>query len=70
MMIDIDQFVPITINQWSPSGIYGVQIDDHSEYEAALIILPGKGRIYYNGLKLIAKIIRIDGLFVDLMVIQ
>ncbi|QEI03589.1 hypothetical protein [Rachiplusia nu nucleopolyhedrovirus] len=69
-MIDIDQLVKITIKDWKSSGIHGVVIEDYDEFEAALIVLPGKGKIYYNGLKLTARIIRIDKLFVDLVAIE
>ncbi|QED40552.1 hypothetical protein [Chrysodeixis includens nucleopolyhedrovirus] len=69
-MIGVDQHVVITIKQWKSSGIHEVIIDQYANYTGALIVAPGKGKIYYNGLQLTAKIIRVDKLYVDLVVVK
>jgi hypothetical protein len=65
--IIVGQHLNVIIVDRTLHGIHGVRVVGHDEHRAALIVPPNSKKIIYKGLELTARVIRVDGLNVDLV---
>lgn len=67
MILKVGDLVEVIIVEWNLCGLHSVKIINFNNYDG--ILMPNTRKmceIYYTGLKLIARVIRINKTFVDL----
>lgn len=74
MFLNIHDVVEVVIVKWNLHGLYNVRIIGFDYYTGLLIPLRNKTQhgtywsgIYYEGLKLPARVVRVNNQFVDLV---
>ena len=71
MSIKVGDIVEVIIDKWRLYGLHQVKIKNAAEYNGLLItscnISMRPRKIYYTGLNVRARIVRIDNYFVDLI---
>lgn len=71
MIVKIGDIVEVTIDKWRLYGLHQVKITNALQYSGILITssdIPTRhAKIYYTGLNVTARIVRIDNYYVDLV---
>nr|UPO71120.1 orf25b [Trichoplusia ni single nucleopolyhedrovirus] len=73
MILRLDQIVKIVITKSAIHGIHKVQLIDEKNdkiddyYQAVLIVPPGTGKVFYEGLHVTGRVLRIKGTSLDLL---
>ncbi|AAY83958.1 ORF-27 peptide [Chrysodeixis chalcites nucleopolyhedrovirus] len=72
-MISLNQIIKIVITKSNLHGIHNVKLIDEKNdkiddfYQAVLIVPPGIGKVFYQGLHVTGRVLRIEGTNVDLI---